>query len=95
VRSSPGWLFAAATMVITGVVLNRLDTGLISFAPSRTTAYIPAFTEVLFSVGLVAGAVFVFRLAARYLPLFEGRGYGLSAEEEKASFPVEKEAETT
>jgi Ni/Fe-hydrogenase subunit HybB-like protein len=90
VRRSPGWLFAAATMVIAGVVLNRLDAGLIGFAPSRTEAYIPAWTEVLFSVGLVAGALFVFRLAAKYLPLFEGRGYGLSEEEEKASFSAGK-----
>ncbi len=95
VRSSPGWLFTASTLVITGVVLNRLDTGLIGFAASRTEAYIPAWTEVLFSVGLVAGAMFVFRLAAKYLPLFEGRGYGLSEEEEKASFSADTEEKTT
>ncbi len=95
VRKSSGWLFTAAGLVIAGVVLNRLDTGLISMAPSRTTAYIPAATEVLFSVGLVAGAIFLFRVVAKYLPLFEGRAYGLTEEEEKSSFPVVGEAEAT
>ncbi len=95
VRRSSGWLFTASSLVITGVVLNRLDTGLISMAPSRTTAYIPSAAEVLFSVGLVAGAVFLFRVVAKYLPLFEGRAYGLTEEEEKSSFPVVVEAEAT
>lgn len=94
VRRSSGWLFSSAVLVMLGVVLNRLSTDLISFAPSRTTAYIPAATEVLFSIGLVAGAMFLFRVVAKYLPLFEGRGYGLSTEEQKASFPVEEGPET-
>jgi len=92
-RNSPGWLFSAATMVVLGVILNRMDTGLIAYAPSRTTAYIPSILEVLFSAGLVAGAIFLFRVVAKYLPLFEGRAYGLSEEEEKASFPVQTEKE--
>jgi Ni/Fe-hydrogenase subunit HybB-like protein len=92
IRDSARGLFIAASLVVMGVVLNRLDTSLIGFAPSRTEAYIPSWTEVLFSIGLVAGAVFLFRVVSRYLPLFEGRGYGLSEEEERASFPADSKA---
>ncbi|MDV2990328.1 MAG: Ni/Fe-hydrogenase cytochrome b subunit [Dehalogenimonas sp.] len=94
VRRSAGWLFTASMFVLIAVVLNRLTTDLIAMAPSRTTAYVPAWTELLFSIGLVAGAMFVFRVVAKYLPLFEGRGYGLSGEEEKASFSSTAETET-
>lgn len=91
IRDSARGLFVAASLVVMGVVLNRLNTSLIGFAPSRTEAYIPSWTEVLFSIGLIAGAVFLFRVVSRYLPLFEGRGYGLSKEEERASFPADSE----
>ncbi len=88
IRRSAAGLFTASALAVMGIVLNRLNTSMIGFAPSRTEAYIPAWPEVLFSVGLVAGAVFAFRLVAKYLPLFEGRGYGLTEAEEKASFPA-------
>ncbi|ADJ25762.1 Polysulphide reductase NrfD [Dehalogenimonas lykanthroporepellens BL-DC-9] len=95
VRRSSGWLFTASLLVLVGVVLNRMNTDLIAMAVSRTTAYIPAWTEVLFSIGLVAGAMFIFRVVAKYLPLFEGRGYGLAKDEEAASFTAISEAEST
>lgn len=94
VRRSAVGLFTASALTVMGIVLNRLNTSMIGFAPSRTEAYIPAWPEILFSVGLVAGAVFAFRVVAKYLPLFEGRGYGLTEAEEKASFPADTRGTT-
>ena len=85
VRKSTAGLVTATSLIVVGVILNRVNTFVISHAPVRETFYFPSLTEILFTVGLVAGAMFAFRLAAKYLPLFERRSHGLTEVEEKAS----------
>ena len=70
VRENPEGLFAAAVLVITGFLLNRLNvsvTGLESWAGG---SYFPRWTEAAVSISTVAGAIFAFALAVRYLNVF-------------------------
>ena len=70
-RKSPGLLFAASSLVITGIVLNRIDVFLVAYRPHfMTTAYVPSAAEVLVSVGLTAGLVFAYRVAVTVFPVF-------------------------
>jgi len=51
-RESPGRLFTAATLVVLGVILNRVNVSMIGmFTPEST--YIPAWSEWVVSVGLL------------------------------------------
>ena len=77
VRSSAGGLISATSLVIMGVVLNRLNVLVISQAPDRVGSYFPAWSEFLFTLGLIAGAMYVFRLAAKYLPLYSDHLKGI------------------
>ena len=70
-RKNTGWLAFAGSMVLMGVLLNRMNVLVISHAPARTGSYFPTWEEFVFTFGLIAGAMLVFRLAAKYLPIFE------------------------
>jgi len=77
VRRSPRWLFIASTMIVAGVVINRVNVFLIAYAPQTSQqAYWPAVGEFALTAGLTATLIFLYRLAVTYLPVM----------------PVEKEA---
>jgi len=77
VRQSQGGLLLSSGLIIFGVVLNRIDTLVVSQAPTRVGSYFPSVFEFIFTLGLIAGAMYVFRLAAKYLPLFSELQLGL------------------
>ena len=77
VRKSPAGLLTASLLIVAGLILNRLNTSLIGYTLTRTGSYFPAWTELLFTIGLIAGALLVFRLAVRYLPVFSEHHTGL------------------
>lgn len=69
-RRQPGWLFTAAAMVVFGVVLNRVNVFLVGYtAPYASGPYIPAWTEVLVTVGLVSTLILLYRLFVFHLPV--------------------------
>jgi Ni/Fe-hydrogenase subunit HybB-like protein len=70
IRNSVSGLVWSASLVIVGVMVNRFMVLVASHAPERVGSYFPSATEFLFTFGLIAGVMFVFRLAAKYLPLF-------------------------
>lgn len=76
-RKSANWLMFSTSLVFLGVVLNRLNVLVISHAPARVGSYFPSATEILFTVGIIAGAMFIFRLAVKYLPVFSEQHAGL------------------
>lgn len=76
-RKSRNWLIASTSLVLLGVILNRVNVLVLSHAPARVGSYFPSWTEFLFTFGLIAGAMFAFRLAAKYLPVFEHHHAGL------------------
>ncbi|KTB47951.1 Polysulfide reductase [Dehalogenimonas alkenigignens] len=77
VRESRSGLLWASSLIIMGLVLNRVNTLVISHAPARFGSYFPTVWEFIFTLGLIFGAMFAFRLAARYLPLFSEQKAGL------------------
>ena len=75
-KSLPGLLTCCALIVI-GVGINRFMVLIVSHADWRHAAYFPCATELLFTVGLIAGVMFVYRLVAKYLPLYAEHYYGI------------------
>ncbi len=70
-RYKPGVLFGGASMVVVfGVVLNRLNVGMVGLWPYTGYVYFPSWMEIFVTITLVSLGVFAFGLAARYLPLF-------------------------
>ena len=74
-RQKPAVLFAAALMVVLfGVVLNRLNVGIIGLLPYTGNIYQPSWMEVVVTLTLVSFGVIAFGLAAKYLPVFPKEG---------------------
>jgi Ni/Fe-hydrogenase subunit HybB-like protein len=70
IRRSPRGLFVAAAMYVVGILLNRCATFFVAYQPAYARrAYFPAITEFLLTLGLVCAIVFVYRLAATFLPV--------------------------
>jgi Ni/Fe-hydrogenase subunit HybB-like protein len=70
-RHKPGTLFSGALMVVVfGVVLNRLNVGIVGMWPYTGNIYFPSWMEIVVTITLVSFGVIAFGLAARYLPVF-------------------------
>jgi Ni/Fe-hydrogenase subunit HybB-like protein/Fe-S-cluster-containing dehydrogenase component len=70
VRRSPRLLFAAATLVVAGVVLNRVNVFLIGYRPPYATrTYWPSLGEWAVTIGLVAALMLAYRAIVTYLPV--------------------------
>jgi Ni/Fe-hydrogenase subunit HybB-like protein len=70
VRENPEGLFAAAVLVITGFLLNRLNVSITGLEGWAGGSYFPRWTELAVSISTVAVAVLAFGLAVRYLNVF-------------------------
>ena len=71
VRKSPEGLFAAAILVITGFLLNRLNVSVTGLEASAGVHYFPRWTEVAVTLSMVGVGFLLFSLAVRYLNVFE------------------------
>lgn len=71
VRANRHALFIAATMVVTGFVLNRMNIGITGIEASAGMTYIPKWSEAAITMSIVVAGFILFALAARYLPIFE------------------------
>ena len=81
-RSSRKWLFIASTLIVAGVVLNRINVFIVGYQPQVTKAlYFPSVGEISLTVGLVATLMFVYRLAVTYLPVLNVQVKEVSDEE--------------
>jgi Ni/Fe-hydrogenase subunit HybB-like protein len=70
-RHKPGMLFGGALMVVLfGVVLNRLNVGIVGLWPYTGQIYFPSWMEIVVTITLVSFGVIAFGLAVRYLPVF-------------------------
>ena len=74
-RSKSSWLFTGSTLVVLGVALNRYNVFILGFKPVYAEArYIPAWTEIAVTVGLISTLVLVYRLLVMKLPVIHGFG---------------------
>ncbi len=80
VRRSRPWLFAACTMIVLGVLVNRLNVFVVGYRPPISEAnYAPAIGEILVTVGLIATLMFIYRFLVTYLPILNLREQEVSA----------------
>jgi Ni/Fe-hydrogenase subunit HybB-like protein len=71
VREDREGLFAAAVLVITGFLLNRLNVSITGLEYSAHAHYFPKWTEVAVTLSMVGVGFVCFALAVRYLNVFE------------------------
>jgi Ni/Fe-hydrogenase subunit HybB-like protein len=76
VREDREGLFAAAVLVITGFLLNRLNVSITGLEYSAHAHYFPKWTEVAVTLSMVGMMFLCFALAVRYLNVFEAEPSG-------------------
>jgi Ni/Fe-hydrogenase subunit HybB-like protein len=70
VRRSRPLLFTACTMIVGGVLVNRLNVFVVGYRPPISEAnYFPAIGEIMVTVGLIAALMFLYRFLVTYLPV--------------------------
>ncbi len=70
IRQSAGGLAGASSLVVLGVVLNRLNVAITGMLAGSGARYVPSWMEVLITLGIVAAGVLAYRLIAEHLPVF-------------------------
>lgn len=74
-RRRVGWLFTAATMVVLGVVLNRINVFIIGYTPVYADGpYVPAWPEVVITIGMISMLVLLYRLFVFVFPVISEEG---------------------
>lgn len=70
IRSSRKGLFTIASMIVGGVLLNRINVFIVSFSPPfEQVPYYPTLAEILITSGCIAAIMFLYRLFVTYLPV--------------------------
>ena len=70
VRQSPRLLFTAATLIVLGVMFNRVNVFLVGYSPPFAEgSYFPALAEIAVTVGLIATLMLCYRALVTYLPI--------------------------
>jgi Ni/Fe-hydrogenase subunit HybB-like protein len=72
-RQSRAGQWATASLVVFGVVLNRVDVGGVAHLRPEGAFYLPAWTEVAISVGVVSAAVLAFLFMVERFKVWEQR----------------------
>ncbi|MDR7483998.1 MAG: Ni/Fe-hydrogenase cytochrome b subunit [Armatimonadota bacterium] len=68
-RSAPG-LAAAASLVVLGVVLNRLNVTVTGMLAASGARYVPSWMEVLITAAIVAAGLLAYLWIVEHLPVF-------------------------
>lgn len=70
-RQNPTGLYVTVVMFLLGFVTNRLNVSLTGMERASGIVYVPKWTEVAVTFSIIAAGFFIFRMAAKYLPVFE------------------------
>ena len=74
VRRSRQWLFIAATLIVGGVLINRLNVFVVGYRPPISDGnYFPSIGEIMVTVGLISALMLLYRFLATYLPVLNGK----------------------
>jgi Ni/Fe-hydrogenase subunit HybB-like protein len=76
IRKDRDGLFAAAVLVITGFLLNRLNVSITGLEASSGVHYFPRWTEVAVTLSIVGVGFLLFSLAVQYLNIMESGPIG-------------------
>jgi Ni/Fe-hydrogenase subunit HybB-like protein len=71
IRRNPWALYASAVMVVLGFITNRLNVSVTGMEAASGASYVPAWTEVAVTLSIIAAGFAIFRMAAKYLPIFD------------------------
>lgn len=71
IRTSTAGQWTVATMGVIGFVMNRIDTGGLAQIRIGAPFYVPAWSELAVSGGVVAGAIIIFLFAIEHLNVWE------------------------
>ena len=71
VRGSHNGLFLGAVLIILGFVLNRMNISITGMEAWSGVSYFPSWMEITVTMAIVTAGFIVFRLTAKYLPLFK------------------------
>ena len=82
-RRQGSWQWATAALAVSGVVLNRIDVGGLVGLSRGNRLYVPEWTEVAVSVGIVAAATLVFLFMIEHFKVWEERPTDPEAEPRK------------
>jgi Ni/Fe-hydrogenase subunit HybB-like protein len=70
VLKSPGLLFTAASLVVFGVLLNRINNFIVAYSPPYSShTYFPAFGEFSVTIGLIAILILLYRVIVMNFPV--------------------------
>jgi formate dehydrogenase iron-sulfur subunit len=69
-RGHAGILFAAALLVVLGIVFNRINVVWLALMVHGEATYFPSLLEILITVSIIAALVFCFTVAVKTLPVF-------------------------
>lgn len=70
VRSRPGSLFRASLATIAALIVHRTGVAMIGLNVPEYGAYVPAWSEIAITIGILAMGLLGFRLAAEFLPIY-------------------------
>lgn len=73
IRKSLRWQWIISSMVIVGIVWQRMNIGGFTHADRGTPFYIPAWTEVVMSVGIVSAFGLVFLFAIEHFNIWDNK----------------------
>ena len=76
VRANPQALFACSAVVVGGFLVNRLNISTTGLDASSGIHYFPSWMEIAVTMSIVVVGMNLFRLAARYLPVFHDATHG-------------------
>ncbi len=80
VRSSVKWQWVVSSMIIFGIVWNRMNVGGFTHLDLGVAQYIPAWTEVAMSLGVVSFFGLIFLFAVEHFNIWEQRPKDLENE---------------
>ncbi len=73
VRRSMGWLFFTVSLIIFGVILNRINVFLVGYNPPfATKAYFPSIGEIAMTFAIVSSILFCYRFFVTFFPVLPG-----------------------
>ena len=72
-RSQNKWQWVSSFMVVFGMVFNRINVGGLTMLSTTGDSYIPSWTEVFISLGVVSAAALAFLFAIEKFSIWEAR----------------------
>jgi Ni/Fe-hydrogenase subunit HybB-like protein len=74
-------LFVGSLAAFLGLVMHRLDVGIVGYFRSANAVYIPTAGEFILSFGLLSGAGLLFLFLVEKFPVLSGIGFGYSEDD--------------